>query len=58
MGGTAKPGRELAKGLTADRPVALARSVIAFYRENGKFPERLGAIIERVGFDTFVKTVT
>jgi NAD(P)H-nitrite reductase large subunit len=57
-GGTAKPGRELAFGLTADQATALARNVIAFYRENGKFPERLGATIERVGFDTFVKAVT
>lgn len=57
-GGTAKPGREIAQGLTADQAVALARRVITFYRENGKFPERLGATIERVGFDTFVKAVT
>ncbi|WP_332448728.1 NAD(P)/FAD-dependent oxidoreductase [Methanoculleus sp.] len=56
-GGTAKPGRELAEGLTADEAVALARKVIAFYRENGQAPERLGATIERVGFDKFKETV-
>lgn len=56
-GGTAKPGRELADNLTADEAVALARKVIAFYRENGQAPERLGATIERVGFDRFKESV-
>jgi len=56
-GGTAKIGRVLAEDLTADQAVALARKIITFYREQGKFPERLGATIERVGFDTFVKAV-
>jgi NAD(P)H-nitrite reductase large subunit len=56
-GGTAKIGRVLAENLTADEAVTLARKIIAFYREQGKFPERLGATIERVGFDEFVKTV-
>ena len=50
-GGTPKPGREISRDLTADQ-------AIAFYRENGKAPECLGATIERVGFDTFVKAVT
>ena len=56
-GGTPKPGREIAKGLSAEQAVALAHKVITFYRENGKFPERMGATIERVGFDAFVKAV-
>ena len=56
-GGTPKPGRELADGLTADQAVALARKIITFYRENAKAPERLGATIERVGFETFGKAV-
>ncbi|WP_048198057.1 NAD(P)/FAD-dependent oxidoreductase [Methanocella arvoryzae] len=56
-GGTPKPGREIAEGLTAEQAVALARKVIAFYRENGKAPERLGATIERVGFEAFLKAV-
>ena len=56
-GGTPKIGREFAHNLTADQAIALARKTIAFYRENGKAPERLGATIERVGFDTFVKAV-
>ncbi|WP_292516906.1 NAD(P)/FAD-dependent oxidoreductase [Methanoculleus sp.] len=56
-GGTAKIGQELAQGLTEDQAVALARKVIAFYRENGQAPERLGATIERVGFDKFKEAV-
>lgn len=56
-GGTPKPGRELADGLTEEQAIALARKVIAFYRENGVAPERLGATIERVGFDKFIKAV-
>jgi NAD(P)H-nitrite reductase large subunit len=49
--------RELASGLTGDEAVALARKVIAFYRENAKTPERLGSLIERIGFDTLVKAL-
>jgi NAD(P)H-nitrite reductase large subunit len=57
-GGTPKSGREIACGLTEAQAVALARKVIAFYRENGKAPERLGATIERVGFEEFVKALS
>jgi NAD(P)H-nitrite reductase large subunit len=57
-GGTPRAGCEIAHDLTADQAVVLARKIIAFYREHGKFPERLGATIDRVGFDTFVKAVT
>ena len=57
-GGTARLGREFASGLNEKQAIALARKVIAFYRENAKPLERLGETIERVGFDTFVKTVT
>lgn len=56
-GGTPRPGRELTTGLTQDQAVALARNVVAFYRENGQAPERLGATIDRVGFDAFARAV-
>ncbi|NLZ29535.1 MAG: NAD(P)/FAD-dependent oxidoreductase [Methanomicrobiales archaeon] len=56
-GGTARVARELVGGLTQDQAVDLARKVIAFYRENGKGPERLGDTIERVGFESFKKSV-
>jgi len=57
-GGTPRAGREIARDLTADQAVALARRIIAFYRENGKAHERLGATIDRVGFEKFVKAIT
>ena len=57
-GGTPKFGREIACGLTEDQAVALARKVITFFRENGKAPERLGATIERIGFEEFVKALS
>lgn len=56
-GGTAKPGRELITGQTEDQAITLARKIIEFYRKNGVAPERLGATIERIGFDTFAKDV-
>jgi NAD(P)H-nitrite reductase large subunit len=56
-GGTPKLGQEFAEGLTEEQAIALTRKVIAFYRENGVTPERLGATIERVGFGTFMKSV-
>jgi NAD(P)H-nitrite reductase large subunit len=56
-GGTPKLGRELACGLTEDQAIVLTRKVIAFFRENAKAPERLGATIERIGFEEFVKAL-
>ncbi len=56
-GGTPKQGREIAKDLTQEQAVALAGKVIAFYREHGVAPERLGATIERVGFGKFLEAV-
>ena len=57
-GGTPKLGQAIAEGLTADEAIALTGKVIVFYREHGKTPERLGATIERVGFDAFMKAVS
>jgi NAD(P)H-nitrite reductase large subunit len=57
-GGKPLLGREIAHEQTADQAITLARKIIAFYRETGKAHERLGATIERVGFDTFVKAVS
>ena len=56
-GGTARLAQELVGGLTQDQAIELARKVIAFYRENGKAPERLGDTIERVGFEKFKESV-
>ena len=56
-GGTPRPAASSSRGLTQDQAVALARRVVAFYRENGQAPERLGATIDRVGFDAFTRAV-
>ena len=56
-GGTPKLGQEFAENLTENQAIELTRKVIAFYREHGTTPERLGATIERVGFGTFMKAV-
>jgi len=56
-GGTPKLGQEFAKDLTEDMAVELTRKAIAFYREHGNTPERMGATIERVGFGTFMNAV-
>jgi dissimilatory sulfite reductase (desulfoviridin) alpha/beta subunit len=50
-------GRVIATGLTEAQAIALTNKVIAFYRANGKAPERLGGTIDRVGFDAFMKAV-
>ena len=56
-GGTAKISRVVAENLTEEQAVALARKIIVFYRENVKFSKRLGATIDRVGFEEFHEAV-
>ena len=56
-GGTAKVGKVIAEGLTEAQAIALTGKVVAFYRANGQNPERLGATIERVGYETFAKAI-
>jgi NAD(P)H-nitrite reductase large subunit len=56
-GGTPRAGQELVTGLSAEGAVDLAGRVIAFYREHGEAPERLGATIDRVGLDALRKAV-
>lgn len=56
-GGTAKVGKVIAEGLTAEQAMKLTGKVVEFYRQHGKNPERLGATIERVGFDAFAKAI-
>jgi NAD(P)H-nitrite reductase large subunit len=56
-GGTARVGKVIAEGLTADQAVKLTARVVEFYRQNGKNPERLGATIDRVGYDVFAKAI-
>jgi NAD(P)H-nitrite reductase large subunit len=52
-GRTPRIGRELATDLTVDQAKVLAERVIQYYRSNAKERERMGAFIERVGWDKF-----
>ncbi len=56
----AKPriGQELTKGLDNDQALALVEKILQYYETNGKKGERLGMMIDRVGFDTLKNIVT
>ncbi len=56
-GGTARVGKVIAEGLTQEQAQQLTGKVIAFYRQHGKNPERLGATIDRVGLEEFKKAI-
>jgi len=56
-GRTPRIARQLATGLTIDQSRALADKVIKYYRENGKPRERMGAFLERIGFEAYAKDV-
>jgi NAD(P)H-nitrite reductase large subunit len=56
-GGTAKVGKVIAEGLTTEGAMKLTAKVVEFYRQNGKNPERLGATIDRVGYEVFAKAI-
>lgn len=56
-GRTPRIARQLATGLTIDQSRALADKVIKYYRGNGKPRERMGAFLERIGFEAYAKDV-
>lgn len=53
--GGAKPrlARELAKDVSADEALTLVDKVIAYYRANARPHQRLGSLIEKMGFEPF-----
>jgi NAD(P)H-nitrite reductase large subunit len=53
--GGAKPrlARELAKDLSADEALALVDKVITYYQANARPHQRLGSLIEKMGFEQF-----
>ncbi len=57
--GGAKPrlSQELARDLTEEQAIQLADKVIAYYKANGGTHRRLGAVIDKIGFDEFKKAV-
>ncbi len=57
--GTSKPrlADTLAEDLDADQALQLIETVVAFYKENAKKLERIGAMIDRLGLEPFKKAV-
>jgi len=53
--GTGKPrlADTLAEGLSSEQALELIRKVVDYYKENGKKLERIGKMIDRIGFETF-----
>ena len=52
-GGRPRLSRELARDLTTEQAIELIERIIQFYKSNGKKHQRLGALIEKTGFDEF-----
>jgi len=56
-GGKPRLSRELARDLTTEQALGLADVVVEFYRENARPRQRLGAMIEKMGFEEFKAAV-
>ena len=56
-GGKARLSSEIAKDLSAEQSIDLIDRIIQYYRTNAKPHQRLGAMIEKMGFDDFKTAV-
>ena len=56
-GGKPRLAIEIAKDLSEEAAMSLLDRIIAFYKSNAKPNQRLGAMIEKMGFDEFQKAV-
>ena len=52
VGARPRIGKELTKGLTNDQALAMVEKILQHYKANAKKGERLGMLIDRIGFDT------
>ena len=52
-GGRPRLSRELTRDLTAEQALELIDTIIEYYKANGKPHQRLGAMIEKMGFEEF-----
>lgn len=52
-GGRPRLSKELTRDLTTERALELIDKIIEFYKSNGKPRQRLGAMIEKTGFNEF-----
>ena len=57
--GGARPrlSQELARDLTTENALTLVDKVIAYYKANAAPRQRMGDMIDKIGFDTFAKAV-
>jgi len=56
-GGRPRLSKELSRDLTAEQAIELIDKIIEFYKSNGKPHQRLGAMIEKMGFDEFKSAI-
>ena len=52
-GGRPRLSQQLARDLTTEQALELTDKIIEFYKSNGKPHQRLGAMIEKMGFEEF-----
>jgi len=57
VGASPRIGDELLTGLDDDQAMAAIKKVIDYYKENAKKGERLGKLIDRMGFDSLKSAV-
>jgi len=57
--GGAKPrlSKELVKNITTEEAIELVEKIVEYYKANAKPHQRLGALIEKMGFDQFKSAV-
>jgi NAD(P)H-nitrite reductase large subunit len=56
-GGKPRLSRELARDLITEQALELADAIVEFYKENARPRQRLGAMIEKMGFEEFKAAV-
>ena len=56
-GGRPRLSQELARDLSTEQALELIDKIIEFYKSNGKPHQRLGAMIEKMGFEEFKSEV-
>lgn len=56
-GGKPRLATELAKNLTQEQALELIDKIIDYYKANARPHQRLGAMIEKIGFDQFNKAI-
>lgn len=56
-GGRPRLAQEVAKGLSTEDAIALVDKIVEYFKANGKPHQRMGSMIEKMGFDEFKSAV-